>query len=618
MNRSALALAAVVVLPHGSTPRMDSAPTIAANTNEVPAGRLAGGVLTLRLVVQAGRWYPEGEHGPAIPVQAFGEEGRAPQIPGPMIRVPEGTEIRVAVRNGIPGATLVVHGLTRRPADAGDSLVVPAGTVREARFAAGAPGTYFYWATTMGVALRDHRGPDSQLTGALIVDAAGSAAPPDRVFVIGTLIDTLDIEGATPRRAHRRVMTINGRSFPHTELLTHTVGDTVRWRWINASERAHPMHLHGFYYRVDSRGDLARDTVYAAPQRRSVVTERMVRGTTMALTWVPAQPGNWVFHCHVLFHIAPNLRLVPSPAEAHAGRSMKEEMAGLVLPIYVRPAPGGPPAATLAVPPRTLRLVAQARAGVFGSDPGYGFVLQDGGTEPAPDSVLIPGPPIVLTRGEPARITVVNRLAEPLAVHWHGIELQSYYDGVPGFSGAPGRLAPAIQPGDSFVAAFTPPRAGTFIYHTHIDDVRQLSLGLYGPLIVLEPGRRFDPVTDHVLVLSVAGTSDVLPFMLNGGTAPASLELAAGLPHRFRLIGIPPAGTLDIVLTTGDSAATWRAVAKDGADLPPAQATWRPARQQITVGETYDFELAPLERGDFRIEARIGDSVAVVMPVRVR
>jgi len=595
---------------------VDSPPTIEANTNEVPAGRLARGVLTLRLVAQMGRWYPEGEHGPSIAVQAFGEEGRPLQIPGPLVRVPEGTELRVTVRNEIPGATLVVHGLTPRPAAPGDSLVVPAGAVAEARFAAGAPGTYFYWATTMGVALQDHRGPDSQLTGALIVDPAGSVPPSDRVFVIGTLIDTLDIEGASPRRAKRAVMTINGRSFPHTELLTHTVGDTVRWRWVNASERAHPMHLHGFYYRVDSRGDLGRDTVYAESERRLVVTERMARGTTMALTWVPAEPGNWIFHCHVLFHIAPDLRLVQRPTRPHA--TMQEEMAGLVLPIYVRPAPGAPPAAAPAVAPHTLRLVAQARPRVYGEETGYGFVLQQGTAEPAPDSVRIPGSPIVLTRGQPARITVVNRLPEPLAVHWHGIELESYYDGVPGVSGAPGRLAPAIAPGDSFVAAFTPPRAGTFIYHTHIDDVRQLLLGLYGPLIVMEPGRRFDPATDHVVVVSVGGTSNAFPFVLNGSTAPAPLELAAGIPHRFRLVGIPPAGTVDVVLLAGDSTASWTALAKDGADLPRSQATSRPARQRITVGETYDFELAPLEPGDLRVEARDGDSVLVKLPVRVR
>jgi FtsP/CotA-like multicopper oxidase with cupredoxin domain len=46
------------------------------------------------------------------------------------------------------------------------------------------------------------------------------------------------------------------------------------------------------------------------------------------------------------------------------------------------------------------------------------------------------GPPIVLTRGQPVEIEVVNRVKDPTAIHWHGIELESYYDGVPGWSGA--------------------------------------------------------------------------------------------------------------------------------------------------------------------------------------
>jgi FtsP/CotA-like multicopper oxidase with cupredoxin domain len=45
------------------------------------------------------------------------------------------------------------------------------------------------------------------------------------------------------------------------------------------------------------------------------------------------------------------------------------------------------------------------------------------------------GPLIILTRGEPVEIEVVNRLKERTAIHGHGIELESYYDGVPGWSG---------------------------------------------------------------------------------------------------------------------------------------------------------------------------------------
>jgi manganese oxidase len=40
------------------------------------------------------------------------------------------------------------------------------------------------------------------------------------------------------------------------------------------------------------------------------------------------------------------------------------------------------------------------------------------------------GPTLVLRRGEPVAITLVNRLSEATSIHWHGMELESYYDGV--------------------------------------------------------------------------------------------------------------------------------------------------------------------------------------------
>ena len=101
--------------------------------------------------------------------------------------------------------------------------------------------------------------------------------------------------------------------------------------------------------------------------------------------------------------------------------------------------------------------------------------------------VPVPGPTLVLTRGEPVEITLVNRLPEGTAIHWHGMELESYYDGVHGFSGAGQRVTPLIEPGGSFVVRFTPPRTGTFMYHTHMHDPRQLTSGLYGAMLVVEP-----------------------------------------------------------------------------------------------------------------------------------
>ena len=60
-------------------------------------------------------------------------------------------------------------------------------------------------------------------------------------------------------------------------------------------------------------------------------------------------------------------------------------------------------------------------------------------------------------------------------------------------------------PEQLFVVKFTPPRAGTFIYHTHWHDDAQLAGGLYGPLVVVEPGERYDPETDHIAIIGLSG-----------------------------------------------------------------------------------------------------------------
>jgi hypothetical protein len=64
---------------------------------------------------------------------------------------------------------------------------------------------------------------------------------------------------------------------------------------------------------------------------------------------------------------------------------------------------------------------------------------------------------------------------------------------------------------------------------------------------------------------------------------------------------------------------TWRALAKDGMDVPVQRATMRPASQQMGNGETYDFELVPATAGDLRftVSSAAGALLATV-PIRVR
>ena len=184
-------------------------------------------------------------------------------------------------------------------------------------------------------------------------------------------------------------------------------------------------------------------------------------------------------------------------------------MAGMVLGITVTDrddAPASAPAAATTATPRQLTMTIRGGS-ADGRTPAGIDVTGDGVAR-----VASPGPPVVLRRGEPVEITLVNNLNESTSMHWHGLELDSYYDGVHGWSGLGTKVAPMIVPGERFTVRITPPRTGTFIYHTHLHDYRQLSSGLYGPLVVVEPGETYDPATDHVVVLgrrgAVAGLLD--------------------------------------------------------------------------------------------------------------
>ncbi|HEU4631669.1 MAG TPA: multicopper oxidase domain-containing protein [Gemmatimonadaceae bacterium] len=230
-------------------------------------------------------------------------------------------------------------------------------------------------------------------------------------------------------------------------------------------------------------------------------------------------------------------------------------------------------------------------------EPAYGYALQerpDVGATPHP---RLPGPTLLLKRGEPVSIMVVNALPEPTAVHWHGIELESYSDGVAGFSGTGDRLSPAIAPRDSFDARFTLPRSGTLMYHPHADEVRQQQAGFSGALPVVDSPAAFDPATDLVLLISTPRRAvDDARVLLNGSTTPPPLELRAGVRYRLRLVDIHTSRPSMIVRLLRDSTpVAWRAVAKDGMTLPPELATVRPAMQQMENGEADDSRTGAMD-----------------------
>ncbi|CAN5427103.1 hypothetical protein BH10BAC3_BH10BAC3_39900 [soil metagenome] len=588
------------------TPGADLMEKIFINDNRKPAGEMRNGILYLQLETRMGNWYPETEEGQPLKVYAFAEAGKPMQLPGPLIRVPEGTIINAEIHNTIPGLPLILRGFYSRPGNAKDSVSIPFDDTYKVQFKTGKAGTYFYWASDGNFKTWFNGLPfidDSQLFGAFIVDPPNAVPDPmERIFMIGLWNDTAN-GGYTNDREE---LAINGLTWPYTERLNYQNNHPVHWRVINASNQEHPMHLHGFYYTVKSRGNADADTIYKEKERYLSITELLQPHQTISLTWTPKREGNWLFHCHTIFHLMVGsfLRKIPEMTEKETNDINSHAvsgMGGLIMGIHVLPEKN-----EASIVPyentreRELTLIVQEKKNYYDTLMGYGFVLREGSLS-SDVNASIPGPPIILERGKPVAIKVINHLKEPTTIHWHGLEIESYFDGVAGWGNRGKELAPMILPGDSFVVHMTPPRAGTFMYHTHMHNF-QLFQGMYGPLIVIEPGKKYNSETDKIFLAGQAIDRLYNGFLfLNGKIKQDTMALHRGKSYRFRVINITGyANDLTFSVLLDGMAVNWRFLAKDGADLPAGMQVMKPAiNQPVSVGQTRDFEFNPRKAGNY-------------------
>jgi manganese oxidase len=580
---------------------------ISTNDMRVPAGKLSSGVLTLQLEVRSGMWYPDGRERMGMPVAAFAEVGRALQNPGPLVRVPLGTEVRISIRNPLDHP-LWIFGLGEKRG-ATDSVAIAAGATHEFKFRANDAGVYYYAGKFTPAPLLARGGPDSQLNGMIVVDPPG-AKPADNLFLISWWFAESDksvsglIDGST--------MVINGLSWPHTKRIQLTQGERATFRWVNMTIVPHPLHLHGFYFDVTAAGDGAKYTTFAAPDVQKAVTNVLMPGATMGMSWMPERAGNWVMHCHFAGHMTSmegmnKDRRYPSDPAARdkaTHSSHHQYMEGLVIGLNVKPV-GAMKASGVAS--RTIRLIARSKPNGYGEYAGYGYVLGGSSEEADAKAINVPGPLLVLKKNETVAINIINQTHEPAAVHWHGIELESFPDGVPGVSGYGKSILPPIPPGDSLTVQFTPPRAGTFMYHSHSNEFQQIASGMYGAIVVVEPGQSFNAETDKLFVVSDNGpTVNVMkgPYprmLINGELEPKAVELKAGTTYRFRMVNIRADGGAEIKLMDGESIAKWRRVARDGADLPAHQAIEMDGVMRFAAGMILDFEFTPKKAGTYRL-----------------
>lgn len=621
-KRALLPCVGVLALAASVTERARIADTASVTSNDQRqiAGEFGNGEYTLALELRRLTWRPNAPSALDVDVAALAEVGRPATVPGPLIRIPAGTRLRINIRNAL-AERATVHGLHEHDGSR-DSVLLAPGESKELRFVARRVGTFAYFARTTAAPTLLSRRDDSQLVGAFIVDSAGTdprvANARERVLVITAWDDSIS-NPASPY-GPRQVYAINGRSWPFTERLTYEQGDSVHWRVLNLSQHSHPMHLHGTYFRVRSRGTPFADSSLGAASHLAV-TETLFAGQTMTMEWHAERAGNWLFHCHTINHIDEALRLGEAArSNTHSDHgTVTDVMSGLVSAITVRPS--APRAETTAVPRRRLRLYVTERAALGRGRPSLAYVLQRGARPPAPDSIELPGSTLELQQDEPTAITVINRSRQSTAVHWHGMELESLYDGVAGWSGMGTRLAPIIAPGDSFTVHMTPPRAGTFIYHTHAGELAQLTGGLYGAMIV-RAGDYVRDADERVIVLADSTADSVRAAagaMINGRRNPAPIDLRAGVTHRLRFINIGAVTMKRLRLLDGDTVLTWLPVAKDGAEYASSQTVRTKAERLLAPGETIDVLVTPSRAGTLVLEvtSTYGPAVVTRVPLRV-
>lgn len=107
------------------------------------------------------------------------------------------------------------------------------------------------------------------------------------------------------------------------------------------------------------------------------------------------------------------------------------------------------------------------------------------------------GPTIEVVEGDRVRVYVTNKLIAPTTVHWHGVILNSGMDGVGGLSQR------SILPGETFIYEWTFTQFGTFMYHSHHDEMTQMAMGLMG-MIVVHPRRPSEPRPDRDFALMLS------------------------------------------------------------------------------------------------------------------
>ena len=335
---------------------------------------------------------------------------------------------------------------------------------------------------------------------------------------------------------------------------------------------------------------------------------------------------------------------------SQAGPSRRSLLgAGAALPLalagsYVRPHAAHAQAKT----PR-----AQAsRAGAIAPRPDY--ILDIATNEVAPlgvpvNAILVngqnPGPEIRYKEGDIFRVLLQNKTDAPTTVHWHGLIVPNWMDGVPGITQLP------IGPKQSFFVEYPLVQTGSYWYHSHYQLQEQAALR--GPYVIEENNP--DYAYDHDVTCFASdwlnqSAYDIVPqirgekprtgavetpqgklYNLPGATKPFNVDvnypgflLNAGTNREPWTFACKAGDRLRLRLINGATSATFR-VALDGHEMTIIQADGNPCEPltvddlTIAVAERYDVLVTIKKSGTFTLHfACVGQSEQVVGVIHTR
>ena len=240
------------------------------------------------------------EFAPGMIVNCWGYNG---QTPGPTIEAVEGDRVRLLVTNKLQEHTTIHwHGVLLPNGMDG------VGGLNQPQIKPGETYVYEFTLCQHGTQMyHPHADEMVQMAmgmeGFFIIHPKEPEQPRiDRDFCIFLQEWFVEPGTSTP---NPNIMTdfnlfkFNSRVFPGTASLVVRLGDRVRIRVANLSMDSHPIHLHGYNFkitgtdggRIPATGQWPETTVNVPP------------GTTRDIQFVANAPGDWALHCHKNHHV---------------------------------------------------------------------------------------------------------------------------------------------------------------------------------------------------------------------------------------------------------------------------------------------------------------------------